>query len=480
MIFTIHAEKSSGDRQIFTYDNMTNYLAREDGTVFAYPDKVADNSNVVTKISKQSPGVKSKQIGMIKIQLGLSCNYSCDYCSQKFVERPKPTSKNDIDAFMEKLEQLEFSEEHGLKIEMWGGEPFIYWQAIKGLTIALQEKFTSWKVKPRFSVITNGSLLTDEITDFLMEHDYAVSISHDGPGQFVRGPDPFDDPAQKKIILDFYRAMKRLGKNISFNSMLSKRNMSRRQIADWFIELTGDPEIAIGEGNLVDSYDADAIQNSLQTKAEHFEFRQQAFAEIYESGGNINFNLQLQKINNFTDDVLAHKHADTLGQKCGMDSENVLAVDLKGNVITCQNVSAVETAMNGESHKIGTLDDYENICLNTATHWSNRKECGGCPVLHLCKGACMFLEEKYWETSCANAYSDNLASFALSFEKITGGYIPIEIKADGLPLDRQDVFGTLYSHEEKELRKIIPIKIVSDVVEKVDGVEIYGKARVAA
>jgi hypothetical protein len=73
-----------------------------------------------------------------------------------------------------------------------------------------------------------------------------------------------------------------------------------------------------------------------------------------------------------------------------------------------------------------------------------------------------------------------LAFFALSLEKITGGYIPTLIKADGLPLDRQDVFGTLFEHKEKEVKKIIPIKVVSDVIEKVDGIEIYGKARVSA
>ena len=480
MIFEIHAEKSATDKRIFYYDNMTNTLKREDGMVYQYPDKIADNSNIVPRVSHDNPGKKSKQISMIKIQLGLSCNYSCEYCSQKFVERPKPTNKNDIEAFIAKLDVLEFDEQRGLKIEMWGGEGLVYFSTMKPLTIAIEEKFAHWEVKPRFSIITNGSLLNDEIVDFLMEHDYAVSISHDGPGQFIRGPDPFDDPELKKTILGFYRAMKRLGKNISFNSMLSKRNSSRKEIADWFIELTGDPSIAIGEGNLIDSYDDDGYQNALQTYQEHFDFRRQAFTEIFTSDGHFNFNLQINKINQFTDDVLAHKHADTLGQKCGMDDEHVLAVDLTGNVITCQNVSAVETAMNGESHLIGHLDDYDNVCLNTATHWSNRKECGGCPVLHLCKGACMFLEDKHWDISCANAYSDNLAFFALSLEKITGGYIPTLIKADGLPLDRQDVFGTLFEHKEKEVKKIIPIKVVSDVIEKVDGIEIYGKARVSA
>jgi uncharacterized protein len=44
--------------------------------------------------------------------------------------------------------------------------------------------------KQKLSVITNGSILSDEIIDWLMMLDFAVAISHDGPGQSVRGPDP--------------------------------------------------------------------------------------------------------------------------------------------------------------------------------------------------------------------------------------------------------------------------------------------------
>jgi len=91
----------------------------------------------------------------------------------------------------------------------------------------------------------------------------------------------------------------------------------------------------------------------------------------------------------------------------------------------------------------------------------------------------MFLDNKYWEVSCSNAYSDNITLFCLSIYKMTG-YVPYLIKNDKLPLDRQDIFGLLYEHPETPIKKVIPIKVVSEVVEKIDDVEIYGKARVAA
>jgi uncharacterized protein len=71
----------------------------------------------------------------------------------------------------------------------------------------------------------------------------------------------------------------------------------------------------------------------------------------------------------------------------------------------------------------------------------------------------MFLEGEYWDTSCSNAYSDNLVHFALAFNNMTG-YIPVRIEGEGLPLDRQDVFGNQFEHIEKTVRKIIPINEV--------------------
>jgi len=480
MLFEIHAERSASDKKVFYYDNETNVLSNEDGTVFEYTN-IPDYSELkpFTPFDRDTPLKKSRSIQLLKIQLGLSCNYSCDYCSQKFVERATETNKKDIDAFLEKLDVLEFDEQTGLKIEFWGGEPLVYWKTLKPLAEAILDRFSSWKRKPFFSIITNGSILNDEIIDWLMRYNFTVSISHDGPGQSVRGPDPFDDPEKKKTILGFYRMMTRLKKGFSFNSMLNAKNQSRKAIYEWFVNLTGNPDIQLGEGTMVDSYDEDGMQNSLQTLEEHFQFRRTAFSDIFSTNGQIGFNGIVNKIDAFTNSVLTHQNSRYLGQKCGMDDEHTLSVDLRGNVITCQNVSPLETGKNGESHLGGTLDDYDNVAIKTSTHWSNREECPKCPVLHLCKGACMFLDKKFWEVSCANAYSDNVALFALSLRAITG-YIPTLIKHDELPLERQDIFGTVYEHKEKVAKRVIPIKIVSEVVGDVDGVAVYGKSRIAS
>lgn len=461
MIFEIHAERDSTNSKVFYYDNETNTLKDQDGNVFEYSEQQERDLDLYTIFDSEHPLKKSKDVQVLKIQMGLSCNYSCDYCSQRFVERPPETSKKDIHDFMNKLEVFNFSEELGLKVEFWGGEPLVYWKTLKPLAEAIWEKFDSWERKPQFSIITNGSVFTPEIIDWLMQYSFNISISHDGPGQSVRGPDPFDDPEQKELILSFYRMQTRLGRGFSFNPMLNSKNKSRKEIYDWFVELTGDKDVKLGEGGIVDAYDEGGVTNSLQSLQDHFDFRKTAFVDLYSSDGMIGFIGQVNKINSFMDDVLSHRSVRHLHQKCGMDNEHVIAIDMRGNVITCQNVSAVETAMNGEKHLGGNLDDFDNVQIKSAKHWSKRDHCSSCPVLHLCKGSCMFLEGKYWDTSCANSYSDNVVMFALAFEGITG-YIPTLIKADHLPTERQDIFGTVLKHKEKPQKKIIPIKSINN------------------
>jgi uncharacterized protein len=478
MIFEIHAERSFDDKKIFYYDNEKNTLTDENGDRFEYPNITPDLTQIpVRPFSKEDPLKKSRDVTTVKIQMGLSCNYSCDYCSQKFVERPKETNSKDIENFMKLFNELRFSENTGLKVEFWGGEPFVYWKTMKPLAEAIRANFSDWKNPPKFSVITNGSILSEEICDWLCDMGFSVSISHDGPGQFVRGPDPFEDEKTKTRVLNLYKKLKPQGR-ISFNSMLNAKNISRKQIYDWFVDFTGDPEVTLGEGGIVDAYDEDGLENSLHAKRDHFNYRQQSFKDIYENDGKIGFFGVLNKVDQFTRSLLSHRESQYVNQKCGMDNENTIAIDLRGNVLTCQNVSALETSKNGESHLGGNLADFDNVELKSATHWMNRKECSGCPVLHICQGACMFLDGKFWETSCNNAYSDAIPLFALSFEKITDGYIPVLINNSELPLERQDIWGTMYEHKDEPVRKIIPIKVISDEKTIVEGLEVYAKAKV--
>jgi uncharacterized protein len=218
--------------------------------------------------------------------------------------------------------------------------------------------------------------------------------------------------------------------------MMHRQNASRAAVQEWFVARFG-PGVRIGEGVFIDPYDRGGAANSLRP-SEHHEYRARSFSEL-RSGRVSAFSVAHSKMRGFHEALAKRRPASALGQKCGMDRDENIAVTLKGDVLTCQNVSPVSRAMNGESHKIGTVDKLNEVRLTTSTHWSHRDECKNCPVLHLCGGACMFLEGRLFEMGCDNSFSDNIAFFAGTIEHLTG-MIPVHIEGPQRP-ERQWIWG---------------------------------------
>jgi len=379
----------------------------------------------------------------LKISLGLSCNYECEYCSQRFVPRAAETNPGEVESFVTGLD--DWVKEEPDQIEFWGGEPFVYIKTMRPLAEKLRVKYPN----AAFQVITNGSLLSPEINQWLDDMGFQVGLSHDGPGQSVRGPDPLEDPEKRAAILDLWNRLGPKGR-MSFNAMLNRNNPSRAEIQKFFVELTGEPFVPIGEGSFVDAYDEGGAANSLQPD-EFAAYRNMAFHEI-RTGQATNFSAVRDRVANFVNSIRVGRRSVILGQKCGMDQPDNIAVDLRGNVLTCQNVSAASVAPNGQEHKIGHVSDMANVKLNTSTHWSKREECPNCPVLHICKGSCMFLEGDLWETSCDNAFSDAIPIFAAGIEFLTG-CVPVHIEGPQRE-DRKDIWNRA---QPVGKRRVIPI-----------------------
>jgi len=422
----------------FTYDNDTSELRDRNGVLIvddAARAKIGCASwGVAEATSEQSPLGKLTRVRDLKIQLGLQCNYSCTYCSQRFVERAETGGPSQAEVFMNNLDTwLDGSPE---KIELWGGEPFVYWKTLRPLGEALRERFPDAQIM----VITNGSLLNEEINDWIERLGVCVGVSHDGPGQHVRGPDPLEDPEKRRWVIDLWRRLSPVGK-ISFNPMTNRLNMDRGKIQEFFRELLGTDEFLLGEGDFIDAYDEGGSACSMQSREEHLGFRRLTLAQT-RAGQNDRLEIVNRRVAEWVNSISTQRPSSSLWQKCGMDRLDTLAVDLKGNVITCQNVSAAAVAPNGRGHKIGHVSRMDRVALRTSTHWSERPGCPTCPMLQLCKGSCMFLEDELFKRSCDSSYSDHVPFFAVAIERLTG-YLPFRIEPleGSLPEDRADLWG---------------------------------------
>lgn len=360
----------------------------------------------VARVAKDKPLGKSRAPRILKIQLGLSCNYTCSYCSQTFQIADATVSKlADVEHFLTQLDG--WITDAPEKIELWGGEPFLYWAKIKRLIPALAERFPA----ARFSIVTNGSLLSREKLDFIAKHDIEITISHDGPGQHLRGPDPLDDPDKRRWIeiLLAERPAK-----TGFNAVLTRGHHDLRALRAWFAEKVG-PDIFVGLEGVVNVYDAATAVGTGRFEPSDLNSLTRSIFEALVVDPDA-FGLG-ERINAFYASIQRRRPIEALGQKCGMDRVDTIAVDLRGNVMTCQNTGAKG------NHKIGHVGDFDAIALNTATHFAFRPECMSCPVVQLCQGSCMFLEGEFFAQSCANEFAFNFGIMMAAIYHLTGAVV---------------------------------------------------------
>lgn len=255
--FLIHTLIPGGrEGPTLRYDNQTSLLTDSlTGQPVVQSFASLPSNKQVFATSKDTPARKDSP-RILKISLGLSCNYECEYCSQRFVPRAAETNPAEVQSFIDGLDEWVTLPPE--RIEFWGGEPLVYIKTLRPLAQLLRSKYPS----AHFSVITNGSLLNAEVNEWLDDMGFSVGISHDGPGQHVRGPDPLDDPEKRAAIMDLYQRLAPKGR-VSFNAMLNRSNISRAAIQRFFTDLTGDSEVMIAEGAFVDAYDPGGLALSL-------------------------------------------------------------------------------------------------------------------------------------------------------------------------------------------------------------------------
>lgn len=433
--YVLHCTDSQGEEVRLTYSPHESTLCDEAGTPLLSDVSPARHPDALA-VSPASPGWKSAAPATLKIQLGMRCNYSCSYCNQASEAGSGTVTKTaDAEDFLEGLDQwLEGTPE---RIEFWGGEPFLYFAKLRRLVPALRERCPT----ANFTIVTNGSLLDEEILAFIEQFDIFISVSHDGPGQHLRGPDPFDDAKQAHWLRELWRRRGsrdggRAGR-VAFNFVLTPANADIQATRRWLAERVGDDNLLVDTEGVVSVYDEDTLQGSGHWEQEDFARLGHSIRDGFANGSALKVRDLARRAQDFVESLRTRRPSSALGQKCGMDRPDQLAVDLKGHVMTCQNTGAEG------KHRLGHVSALEDVKLDTATHWSHRESCLHCPVLQLCKGSCMYLHDDLFAQSCENEYQFNVAVLGGLLQRLAG-------------LELRSISGDIRRPRPRRVIKLVP------------------------
>jgi uncharacterized protein len=175
-------------------------------------------------------GILSSCMENLVLQVTQACNLRCKYCaySGDYLNRPHGTlsmpeeiAKKAIDFFI-----AHSSETPRPAFGFYGGEPFLNFELIKILVPYISKKMQGKQYN--FNITTNGTILNEEIINFLARYDVSLMVSLDGPKEvhdlnrcYGSGRGSFDDVIKniefaKKIAPDY------VSKKIMFSSVFTE------------------------------------------------------------------------------------------------------------------------------------------------------------------------------------------------------------------------------------------------------------------
>lgn len=332
-----------------------------------------------------------REIGTIFIMLGNSCNMHCKYCLQHpLVEHGLTGHINpDIYPFIEQVAE-ENGPDHPLWLHFFGGEPLIYFPAMKKVV----EKTKHLK-NVRFSTITNGKAITLEMVEFFNRNQFHVAVSWDGKNVMdTRGYDVLAPGSQTRELL-FQLDMLNVCAVLSSRAYPQEVCDAFQSLSKEYFDIHGYPltfgfdpilDTGLGDKTLVDM-DYDRVSREVAAMTERYmKFRTEgAEMKIAERAFMEPVFSNLQRVNQPEKKIWNRQYCP-----CG-NGYNILNMDLAGNLYHCHNVSQ-------KSGSIYTpYFQYLNEVLKHETTFSRREKCMKCPAMLYCRGGCKLVQDKDME-----------------------------------------------------------------------------------
>lgn len=404
MKIKLNCLNKAGTPEIWLYDNVSNELWDGEGKLVdltqdkrlmsLFPDKNTGES----KCSYASS--KSRKLRALKIQLGLKCNMHCKYCAQSDRASEKwCSSPKDVKPFIERLKNngIEVSG----RIELWGGEPFVYWKTIQLLVPPLREIYP----KTEIFMITNGTLLDESKIDFCEKYKVSLTFSHDGQGYHLRGKDPLDDP---RMVNLWRLAFSKLRCNI--NCVLTPANTDIAAIKENIQSRLGKVPINF-EGIMTHL----GVQESelMFTESQIVSLQSSIFKEM-STGAWTNYPALAYAGKNLIARLMQRKALSENSLKCSMNRPENMAVNLRGDVLSCHDHCT-------EEGYVGSMDNPEKVDISKHfKSWKDRDKCRKCLVLSLCRGSCPQVEGLARTLTCKNEFAYYIAVFQSVFYELFG------------------------------------------------------------
>ena len=330
-----------------------------------------------------------RNVNTVFVMLGNSCNMNCIYCLQHPLVH-EPLQKNVNPEIYDFLSALAKENESGkIRLQFYGGEPLLYFQSMKEIITETEKR----KIPCSYSAITNGRALTDEMVDFFVSHDVAITVSWDGFG--TRETRRFNVMSVPELRNRFMR-LPHLGLSgvISAKAYPVEILEAFQTIADEYEESSGGKisvnldeifDTGLTDKRLLDvdftrvSHDMRRLAMLYLAVCEGVEKRKGYYTKLSYIGGILTrlYRFYVEKDGKW----------DSQTVYCG-NGLSVLNLDLAGNLYPCHNVGSPI----GDIHT--PFFTYLERLLAGDNTRKYERYCENCVALPCCRGGCKLVDAK--------------------------------------------------------------------------------------
>ncbi len=316
------------------------------------------------------------------LNIAHDCNLRCEYCfasTGDFGQGRKlmdfETGKNAIDFLLEKS-----GNRKNLELDFFGGEPLMNFDTVKKIVEYARSREKEYGKNFRFTITTNGMLLTDDKIDFINKEMSNVVLSIDGRKEVndrirkrVDGSGCYD-----KIISSYKKLVEKRG---------DKEYYVRGTFTKYNLDFSEDVFSLYNEG-----FDQISVEPVVCNSSEKFAITEKELPAVFKEYENLSAKILENEKNgkkfnffHFMIDLDQGPCAIKRLRGCGCGNEYV-AVTPDGDIFPCHQFVGVD------EYKMGNINDgtFNTEIKNqfSKAHVYTKPECKQCWAKFYCSGGC--------------------------------------------------------------------------------------------
>jgi uncharacterized protein len=156
------------------------------------------------------------------------CNLSCTYCyanGGQFNGKPRMMDNDTMRVAVEKLLPLA---RNSIVVSFFGGEPLLNFKLIQKAVIYINSLAKDYNLRVSYALTTNGTVISDNIIEFIKEHIDYLAISLDGYEPITNKHRCFSN-SQRSVhesVLSTLARLKKLGIHFSLRATITEYGMN--------------------------------------------------------------------------------------------------------------------------------------------------------------------------------------------------------------------------------------------------------------